>query len=65
MITSHNAINFVMAEKIKKKRNVLPIKRKYNALQKSLSGISKKSGPRNMGYQNARFQHGLQAKIKF
>ena len=41
MITSHKAI-FVMAEKIKKTRNVLPIKRKYNALQEILSGISKK-----------------------
>ena len=32
-----------MAEKIKKTRSVLPIKRKYNALQEILSGISKKS----------------------
>ena len=32
-----------MAEKIKKTRNVLPIKRKYNTLQEILSGISKKS----------------------
>ena len=31
----------MMAEKIKKARNVLPIKRKYNALQEILSGISK------------------------
>ena len=38
-----------MAEKIKKTRNVLPVKRKYNALQEILSGISKKSVPKNYG----------------
>ena len=38
-----------MAEKIKKTRNVLPIKRKYNALQEILSGISKKSVAKKYG----------------
>ena len=38
-----------MAEKIKKTRNVLPIKEKYNALQEILSGISKKTVARKYG----------------
>ena len=38
-----------MAEKIKKTKNVLPIKRKYNALQEILSGISKYSVAKKYG----------------
>ena len=38
-----------MAEKIKKTRNVLPIKEKYNALQEILSGISKKTVAKKYG----------------
>ena len=38
-----------MAEKIKKIRNVLPIERKYNALQEILSGISEKSVAKEYG----------------
>ena len=38
-----------MTEKIKKRRNVLPIKRKYNALQEIMSGISKKSAAKKYG----------------
>ena len=38
-----------MAEKIKRTRNVLPIKRTYNALQEILSGISKKSVAKKYG----------------
>ena len=38
-----------MAEKIKKTRNVLPIKRKYHALQEILSGISKKTVAKKYG----------------
>ena len=38
-----------MVEKIKKTRNVLPIKRKYNALQEILSGISKKTVAKKYG----------------
>ena len=38
-----------MAEKIKKTRNVLQIKRKYNALQEILFGISKKSVAKKYG----------------
>ena len=52
MITSHIARNFVIAEKIRKTRKVLPIKRKYNALQELLSGISKKSAAKKYGVPN-------------
>ena len=38
-----------MAEKIKETKNVLPIKRKYDALQEMLSGISKKSVTKKSG----------------
>ena len=38
-----------MAEKIKKTRNVLPVKRKYNALQELLCRILKKSVAKKYG----------------
>ena len=38
-----------MAEEIKKTKNVLPIKKRYNALQEILSGISKKSVAKKYG----------------
>ena len=53
-----------MVEKIKKTRNVLPIKRKYNALQEILSGISKKSVAKKYGVPNSTVSTWLANKDK-
>ena len=64
MITSHIARSFVMAEKIKKARNVLPIERKYNVLQEILSGISKKSVAKKYGVPKSTVSTWLANKDK-
>ena len=53
-----------MAEKIKKTRNVLPIKRKYNALQEILSGISKKTVAKKYGVPKSTVSTWLANKDK-
>ena len=53
-----------MAEKIKKTRNVLPIKRKYNALKEILSGISKKSVAKKYGVPKSTVSTWLANKDK-
>ena len=54
----------MMAEKIKKTRNVLPIERKYNALQEILSGISKKSVAKKHGVPKSTVSTWLENKDK-
>ena len=53
-----------MAEKIKKTRNVLPVQRKYNALQEILSGISKKSVAKKYGVPKSTVSTWLANKDK-
>ena len=53
-----------MAEKIKKTRNVLPIKRKYNALQEILSEISRKSVAKKYGVTKSTVSTWLANKDK-
>ena len=64
MITSPIARSFAMAEKIKKTRNVLPIKRMYNALQEILSGISKYSVAKKYGVPKNKVSTWLANKDK-
>ena len=53
-----------MAEKIKKTRDVLPVKRKYNAFQEILSGISKKSVAKKYGVPRSTVSTWLANKDK-